>query len=142
MPFLLVARCSWSLGGATPARLVVVKARRRLKAFDEQLPDLLIAIAASLKAGHSFKQGIQTVVEEAREPTKKEFQRVLTEAQPRPADRRALADMAERLGSKNLSFIVTAVTIQSQVGGSLAGLFDMVADTVRQRQQFSRKIKA
>jgi tight adherence protein B len=34
------------------------------------------------------------------------------------------------------------VTIQNQVGGSLAGLFDMVADTVRQRQTFSRKIKA
>ena len=54
----------------------------------------------------------------------------------------ALADMAERLGSKNFSFIVTAVTIQNQVGGSLAGLFDMVADTVRQRQQFARKIRA
>jgi tight adherence protein B len=34
------------------------------------------------------------------------------------------------------------VTIQRQVGGSLATLFDMVADTVRQRQQFARKIKA
>ena len=33
------------------------------------------------------------------------------------------------------------MTIQSQVGGSLAGLFDMVAETVRQRQQFARKIK-
>jgi tight adherence protein B len=36
---------------------------------------------------------------------------------------------------------MSAVTIQRQVGGSLAGLFDMVADTVRQRQQFRRKIK-
>src|SRR6185369_13556159 len=50
-------------------------------------------------------------------------------------------DMAERVGSKNLSFVMTAVTIQRQVGGSLAGLFDMVAETVRQRQQFSRKVK-
>jgi tight adherence protein B len=33
------------------------------------------------------------------------------------------------------------VTIQRQVGGSLAGLFDMVADTVRNRQQFAKKIK-
>jgi len=36
---------------------------------------------------------------------------------------------------------VTAVTIQGQVGGSLAGLFDMVAEAVRQRQQFARKIR-
>jgi tight adherence protein B len=34
------------------------------------------------------------------------------------------------------------VTIQRQVGGSLAGLFDMVAEAVRQRQQFARKIKS
>jgi tight adherence protein B len=53
----------------------------------------------------------------------------------------SLSDMAGRLGSKNFSFIVTAVTIQNQVGGSLAGLFDMVADTVRQRQQFVRKVQ-
>jgi len=49
--------------------------------------------------------------------------------------------MAERVGSNNLSFVVTAVTIQRQVGGSLAGIFDMVADAVRNRQQFARKIK-
>ena len=59
----------------------------------------------------------------------------------RPMDD-ALTDMAERVGSKNLSFVVTAVTIQRQVGGSLAGIFDMVADAVRNRQQFARKIKA
>ena len=49
--------------------------------------------------------------------------------------------MAARIGSKNFEFVITAVTIQRQVGGSLAGLFDMVADTVRNRQQFAKKIK-
>jgi len=53
----------------------------------------------------------------------------------------ALAEMGERIGSKNLSFVLTSVTIQRQIGGSLAGLFDMVAETVRQRQQFARKIR-
>jgi len=50
--------------------------------------------------------------------------------------------MADRVGSANFEFAITAVTIQRQVGGSLASLFDMVADTVRQRQQFARKIRA
>ena len=137
--FLFVA---FLIGGFIPVFVVVRKARKRLVAFDEQLPDLLMAVAASLKAGHSFKQAIQTLVDEAQDPSKKEFQRVLAEASlGRPIDA-ALSDMAERLGSKNFSFIVTAITIQNQVGGSLAGLFDMVADTVRERQQFARKIKA
>jgi tight adherence protein B len=53
----------------------------------------------------------------------------------------ALVEMAQRIGSKNFEFVITAVSIQRQVGGSLAGLFDMVADTVRQRQQFAKKIR-
>jgi tight adherence protein B len=137
--FLFVA---FMIGALIPVGYVWRKGKKRLAAFDEQLPDLLMAVAASLKAGHSFKQGIQTLVDEAQEPAKKEFQRVLAEASLGRQIDDSLADMAERLGSKNFSFIVTAVTIQNQVGGSLAGLFDMVADTVRQRQAFARKIRA
>src|SRR5262245_31281221 len=131
------------IGGALlPVGIVWFKGKRRLQAFEDQLPDILIGIAASLKAGHSFKQGLQAVVDDGAEPAAKEFKRVLTETRlGRPLDA-ALHDMAERVGSPNLSFIVTAIAVQTQVGGSLATLFDMVADTVRNRQQFARKIKA
>jgi tight adherence protein B len=128
--------------GMIPFGWVWLKMRKRLKAFEDELPDLLITIAASLKAGHSFKQGLQAVVDEGHPPANQEFKRVLTEASlGRPMDD-ALAEMAERMASKNFEFAITAVTIQRQVGGSLATLFDMVADTVRQRQQFTRKIRA
>ena len=46
------------------------------------------------------------------------------------------------MGSENFSFTITAVTIQRQVGGSMASLFEMVAETVRNRQQFARKIRS
>jgi tight adherence protein B len=131
------------LGGAlVPFGLVWRRMRRRLAAFETQLPDLLVMIAASLKAGHSFKQGLQAIVDEGQPPAAGEFKRVLTESGlGRPLDD-ALAEMAERVNSNNFDFVITAVTIQRQVGGSLAGLFDMVADTVRQRQQFARKIRS
>jgi tight adherence protein B len=130
-----------AVGALLPYAWVSFKAKRRINAFEEQLPDLLVTLAASLKAGHSFKQGIQTIVDEGHEPASKELGRVITDTRlGRPMDD-ALAETAERIGSKNFSFVITAVTIQRQVGGSLAGLFDMVADTVRQRQQFARKIK-
>jgi tight adherence protein B len=132
---------AFAVGGAIPYGFVAFKALRRMAAFEDQLPDLLVTLAASLKAGHSFKQGIQTVVDEGQEPASKELGRVITDSRlGRPMDE-ALAETAERIGSKNFAFVITAVTIQRQVGGSLAGLFDMVADTVRQRQQFARKIK-
>jgi tight adherence protein B len=139
-PFLVLV--AMVFGGALPILVVWMKAKKRLAAIDAQLPDVLITLAASLKAGHSFRQAIQAVVDEGMPPASKEFKRVLTETRlGRPMDD-ALTEMAERLGSKNLSFVVTAVTIQRQVGGSLAGIFDMVADTVRQRQQFQRKIRS
>jgi tight adherence protein B len=133
--------CAFAIFGYIPIGYVSFVSRRRIKKFDNQLPDLLITIAASLKAGHSFRQGIQSVVDEGAEPAAHEFRRVLTETQlGKPMDD-ALAGLGARIGSSNLSFVISAVTIQRQIGGSLAGLFDMVADTVRQRQQFIRKVK-
>jgi tight adherence protein B len=125
-----------------PLGFVSFKARARVRRFENQLPDLLITLAASLKAGHSFRQGIQSVVDEGAEPAAKEFKRVMTETQlGKPIDA-SLGHMAERVGSNNFTFVINAVTIQRQIGGSLAGLFDMVAETVRQRQQFGRKVKS
>lgn len=138
----LVILLAFLVGASIPLGFLWFKASRRVKAIEDSLPDLLITLAASLKAGHSFRQGVQNVVEEGHGPAAKEFKRVLTETRlGRPMDD-ALGEMAERVGSKNLEFVITAVTIQRQVGGSLAGLFDMVAEAVRNRQQFARKIKS
>jgi tight adherence protein B len=137
----LILIAAFAAGGFLPLGYVWLKASRRLKAFENQLPDVLITLAAALKAGHSFKAGLQTIVDEGNPPASKEFHRVLTEARLGRPLNHALTEMSIRLGSKNFDFVITAVSIQQQVGGSLAGLIDMVADTVRQRQQFIRKIK-
>jgi tight adherence protein B len=140
-PSMLITLAAFGAGFIAPVGFVWFKATRRLSAFENQLPDVLITLAAALKAGHSFKAGLQTIVDEGSAPASKEFHRVLTEARLGKPLEAALWDMSERLGSKNFDFVITAVKIQQQVGGSLAGLVDMVADTVRQRQQFIRKVK-
>ena len=50
--------------------------------------------------------------------------------------------MCERIGSPDLEYVATAVRVQSQTGGSLAGLFDTLSETVRERQRHARKVKA
>jgi tight adherence protein B len=85
---------------------------------------------------------MQAVVKESQEPASKEFKRVLLETDlGRPPDE-ALSDMATRLGSSNFDYVVSVVSIQREVGGSLATLFDMVSETVRQRQQFAKKMRS
>jgi tight adherence protein B len=130
------------IGAAVPALVVRFKAHQRLGKFEHQLSETLITMAASLKAGHAFNQSIQSVVKEGADPTSKEFARVVAETQLGMPAEAALEAMAQRMNSYNFGFVVMAVNIQRTVGGSLADILDMVSDTVRQRQQFERKVKA
>ena len=138
----ILALVAMVVGAAIPALYVRFKARQRLGKFEHQLAETLITMAASLKAGHAFNQAIQSVVKEGADPTSKEFSRVVAETQLGMPAEAALEAMAQRMDSYNFGFVVMAVNIQRTVGGSLADILDMVSDTVRQRQQFERKVKA
>jgi tight adherence protein B len=117
-------------------------ARRRLKAFDEQLPDLLSGLAGSLRAGHGFLQSLQVVAQDAPKPAGDELRRALRETRlGRPVDE-ALAGIGRRVPSRDFDYVLTAISVQRTSGGSLAGLFETVNETVRQRQQFARKVRA
>jgi tight adherence protein B len=130
------------VGAVAPQFIVRRKANARRKRFEDQLGDALSAVAASLRAGQSFQQAMSTIALDGPDPMAKEFQRVETETRlGRPADE-ALQSMAERLASKNFEFVVLAVNIQRQVGGSLSEILEMVSDTVRGRVQFARKVRA
>jgi tight adherence protein B len=85
---------------------------------------------------------MSTIVKDGGEPAAKEFGRVEAETRLGRQTDDALQAMADRLASRNFEFVVLAVNIQRQVGGSLAEILDMVADTVREREQFSRKVRA
>jgi len=119
-----------------------MRARKRKRAFEDQLPDVLGGLASSLNAGHSFNQALNAMIKDAPNPTSEEFQRVMTEARLGMPTEEALQHMADRMGSDDFEFAVTTVNIQRTVGGSLADILEMVGDTVRNRQQFRKKVKA
>lgn len=130
------------VGCAVPFFVLHSKGSKRQRTFDEQLPQLLLTMAASVRVGHSFRQAMQAVVHEGIEPASKEFGRVLLETDlGRPVDE-ALSALAKRLGSQNFEYVINAVSIQREAGGNLGELFDLVSETVRHRQQFSAKVRA
>ena len=103
---------------------------------------MLSTIAGSLRVGHGLKASLQGIADEGAPPINTELRRVLSEARlGRPLEE-SLVAMCERLGSDDLIYVATAVDVQGQVGGSLAGVFQTVADTVRQRQQHRSKVRA
>jgi tight adherence protein B len=58
----------------------------------------------------------------------------------RPIDD-ALIAMAERIGSEDLKWAVIAINVQRQVGGNLAEVLDIVANTVRERAYIRRQVQ-
>jgi tight adherence protein B len=130
------------LGLTVPFFVLELVATRRVHSFEAQLPDVLSTIAGSLRVGHGLKASLQGIADDGAPPISTELRRVLSEARlGRPLEE-SLVAMCERLGSDDLLYVATAVEVQSQVGGSLAGLFSTVADTVRQRQQHRSKVRA
>ena len=67
--FPLVVLGLFALGFFAPILYLKLAARKRQRAFEDQLPDTLVAMAASLKAGHSWNQAMDTVIREGSEPT-------------------------------------------------------------------------
>jgi tight adherence protein B len=51
-------------------------------------------------------------------------------------------ELTERVPSEDLRFVVVAIGLQREAGGSLAPLLETATETVRQRQQFARKVRA
>lgn len=107
--------------------------KKRLAAFAQQLPDTITLLANSLRAGSSFLQGIELVTREARPPISEEMERVVREMQLGMALQPALNNLVRRMGSEDLELVVTAIQIQSQVGGNLATVLDSIAFTIRER---------
>ncbi|MCW2961428.1 MAG: type secretion system protein [Thermoleophilia bacterium] len=141
-PSLLLYGVLVPVFGSIPNIWLIRKAKKRRRRFEEQLADVLQAISSSLKAGHSFNQSINAMVKDSPAPTSEEFQRVMAEARLGMPIEAALQAMADRMGSPDFEFAVTTVNIQRTVGGSLADILEMVGDTVRDRQQFRKKVKA
>lgn len=131
-----------AVAAALPLVVVRTMRRRRLKAFEVQLPDTLNLLAGSLRAGYSFLQGLEAVVSETSDPMARELRRVLAEARLGRALDDALGDVAVRMESKDFEWSVLAIRIQREVGGNLAELLQTVAETMVARGRLRGEVKA
>jgi tight adherence protein B len=126
----------------TPIAVLRLLTKRRLKAFEGQLPDTLNLLAGSLKSGYSFMQGVEAVAQETTDPMARELRRVIAEARlGRPLED-ALSDVATRMQSTDFEWSVLAIRIQREVGGNLAELLQTVSDTMIMRGRLRGEVKA
>ena len=129
------------LGLWAPRLYLKRRQAKRLRTFAEQLPGTITLLANSLRAGSSFLQGMELITREARAPISEEFERVVREMQLGVALQPALQNLVRRVASEDLELMVTAIQIQSQVGGNLATVLDAIAHTIRERVRIQGEIK-
>jgi tight adherence protein B len=127
---------------ALPFKFIALRARRRLKKFEKQLPDALELLSRGLKAGHAFTSGLQLVADEMPDPIGGEFFKTFKEYNHGMDLNTALLNLCQRIDLRDLRFFTTAVMIQRETGGNLAEILDKIASLIRERFKLRNQIQA
>jgi tight adherence protein B len=129
------------VGWNLPMMVIKGKIKKRIKLLNEQLGDSITMMSNSLKAGYSFFQAVEIVVEEMTGPISEEFGILQKEINLGQTTEKALENMAARVSSEDLELVITAVMIQRQVGGNLAEVLDNITATIRDRVRIKGELK-
>jgi tight adherence protein B len=70
-----------------------------------------------------------------------EFRRVLTELRMGSSLELALEELSKRRSNEDLAWLVTAISIQKNVGGSLSTIMDTVLETINGRGALRREVQ-
>jgi tight adherence protein B len=129
--------------GAFLPQLYVSRSKSsRLKAFNNQLGDMLNLMVNGLRAGYSTMQAMEAVSKELAPPIAVEFRRVVQEMQLGISMEDSLDHLVRRITSDDLDLVITAINVQREVGGNLAEILDVISYTIRERVRIQGEISA
>ena len=124
-------------------RIVSAVARKRRRAnIVAQLPDMLLMLGSSLRAGTSLQIGLDLAIQETPAPLSQEMGVVVREQRLGMALEDALETMAARLQLEEMELVVAALNIARDVGGNLAETLDQLARTLRAKAAMEGKIRS
>lgn len=131
-----------TFGGIVPwVMLARAKAKRRAK-LEDMLPDALINMANSLRAGLTLPQSMAILVDNMSAPVNEEFGLTLKEHRLGLTLDEALNNLAERISSKNLDLVVTSIQVARVSGGNLPQVFEDTATAIREITRLEAKIQS
>jgi tight adherence protein B len=130
------------VGLMMPRIVVIVRARRRLAAFEAQLAEAIDLVVNALRAGYGFMQAIETASRDLNGPIQEELARVVEETNVGANPAVALASISDRVDSYDFALVATAVSVQRTIGGNLSEVLDNIAKTVRERRRVRGEVKA
>lgn len=127
---------------ATPKLTYAYLQKKRLRDFEEALPDSISQIAGSMRSGATLPIAIEAMVKETKGPISQEFSLVLRETRVGIGIDEAFENLGNRVPCQDLALVVSAARIARDVGGNLAEIFDRLASTLREKATMEGKIRA
>ncbi len=116
--------------------------QRRIDKIQQQLPDGLMMVAGSMRAGLGFAPSLESLARDIEPPLAQEFALVLREQRMGVKMEEALAHFNDRVPVADVTLFVSAVNISREVGGNLAESLASLADTLRRRLIMEGKVKS
>lgn len=138
LPVTLIAGAA---GGFARYGLLRFKKSRRLKKFNEALPDSIELMARALRAGHSMASSIEIVAEQSPAPLGTEFAICFQQQKFGIPFRDALLNLGERVPSNDLHFLITAILVQKETGGDLTDILDRTTAVIRDRVRIEGEVR-
>jgi tight adherence protein B len=130
-----------ALGLMAPTMYLKHRRYRRLSAFNSGLPDAIDLMARALRAGHSLSSAIEVLSEQSGAGVATEFNIVFRQQNFGLPLRDALLQMADRVPSSDLRFLVTAMLVQKETGGNLTEILDRTAHVIRERIRIGGEVR-
>jgi tight adherence protein B len=115
---------------------------RRLKKFEEQLPDAIDLFTRTMRAGHNIHSGLETIATETADPVRMEFKKLMEELALGSQVEPALHNLGKRVPIIDLKFFITGLILQRQTGANMVAVLENLAGLVRERLNMAAKLKA
>jgi tight adherence protein B len=125
-----------------PKALFAFFKKRRLEAITGQLPDALLLICGTLRAGASLQTAIGQMAREIRPPISQEFLLMLREQRFGVSFDDALENLERRIPNEEFQLVCAAMKISRETGGNLAETLERLSETIRQKLTIEGKIRA
>src|SRR5262249_47509167 len=128
--------------GSLPVLFILWKRHRRLKQFENALPDAIDLFARAMRAGHNIHSGLEVIANETYDPVRMEFRKLMEELALGSQVDTALRNLASRVPLIDLHFFVTGVVLQRQTGANIVGVLENLSLVLRERLNMAAKLKA
>lgn len=116
--------------------------KKRMRLLETQLPDALLMVSGSMRAGAALTVALESMVAETQPPIGQEFELLLREQRVGVDFDTALRNMEARIPLQDFTMVISALRISREVGGNLADILESLADTLRRKHTMEGKIDA